>query len=149
MFRHERRENLTIYSRHAIFYFNLIVYLIVYTYTHTHTHIYTWKNRFDRLDGKGRKSRNRWFRIQSSYFQRARRDRRTDRSFHPAGDNALNRQSDRRLTPPCRVNTRSLFLFRLPILLPLPLLVSLDNYSRLREISHAHSFARLFKGRLH
>lgn len=31
-----------------------------------------------------------------------RRDRRTDRFFHPAGDNALNRQSDRRLTPPCR-----------------------------------------------
>lgn len=74
----------------------------------------------------------------------------TNRPFlHPAGDNALNRQSDRRLTPPCRVNTRSLFLFRLPIPLPLPLLVSLDNYSRLREISHAHSFARLFKGRLH
>lgn len=40
MFRHERRENLAIYSRHAIFYFNLIVYLIVYIYTYTHIYIH-------------------------------------------------------------------------------------------------------------
>lgn len=75
-------------------------------------YIYIWKNRFDRFDAEGRKATRSNRAFDSRAIFSVRRDRRTDRSFHPAGDNALNRQSDRRLTPPCRVNTRSLFLFR-------------------------------------